>query len=269
MKIGQNILFIIFIMTFCSCEEVVEVDLQESTPRLVVEASIIWERDSSGNTQIINLTTTTPYFDSDISPAKDALVKVVSSSGEIYEFNEVDPGIYVNTNFLPVLNKEYQLSIQYNNEVYSATESMVPVVDLEEVEQTLNGGFSGNDIELKAYFKDPIEIPNYYLFKFFFEDISIQIYDDEFTDGNRTFAYFSDEDLKVGDEVNFEIQGISERFYEYLYILSSQAGENNGGPFQTQPTTVRGNIINESNLDNFAFGYFRLSQSNQLDYTIQ
>lgn len=256
-------------MTFCSCEEVVEVELQESEPRLVVEASIIWEKGTSGKTQNIILTTTTPYFNSDISPARGALVEVRSSTGEIYDFNEVDPGTYINTNFLPELNKEYQLTIQYEDEIYTATESMIPVVDLEEVEQTENGGFSGNDIELKAYFKDPAEISNYYFFKFYFEDLAIQIYNDEFTNGNRTFAYFSNEDLKIGDEVNFEIQGISKRFYEYLYILSSQAGENNGGPFQTQPTTVRGNIINETNPENFAFGYFRLSQSNQLKYTIQ
>ncbi len=269
MKIVHNIVLIIFTIICYSCEEVVQVDLQESSPRLVVEASIIWEKSSNGNSQIIYLTETTPYFDSEISPAKDAIVEIVSNSGDSFKFIEEDSGIYVNTNFLPELNKEYQLTIRYNNEVYSATESMIPVVDLEEVEQTLNGGFSGDDIELKAYFTDPAEISNYYLFKFYLEDISVRINDDEFTNGNRTFAYFSDEDLKVGDIVNFEIQGISERFYEYLYILSSQAGENNGGPFQTQPTTVRGNIINETNPDNFAFGYFRLSQSDNLEYTIQ
>ena len=256
-------------MGFLSCEEVIDVELQESTPRLVVEASIIWEKGTIGNTQIISLTTTTPYFNTDISPASDALVQVISSSGKLYEFDELDPGIYVNNNFFPELNKEYQLTIQYNNEVYTATESMIPVVDLEEVEQTFNGGFSGEDIELKAYFYDPAEILNFYLVQFFVDDLSLQIYNDEFINGNRTFAYFSDEDLEVGDNVIIEIQGLSERFYEYLYILSSQAGENNGSPFQTQPTTVRGNIINQTNTENFAFGYFRLSQSNKLDYTIQ
>ncbi len=269
MKIAHNILLFILLIICYSCEEVVEVDLQESPPRLVIEASIVWNKSSAGNFQIIRLTTTTPYFDTDISPAKNAIVEIVSNSGDSFKFIEEDSGIYVNTNFLPEVNKEYRLTIRYNNEVYSATESLIPVVNLEEVEQTLNGGFSGDDIELKAYFTDPVEISNYYLFKFYVEDISIQINDDEFTNGNRTFAYFSDEDLKVGDVVNFEIQGISERFYEYLYILSSQAGESNGGPFQTQPTTVRGNIVNETNPDNFAFGYFRLSQSDNLQYTIQ
>lgn len=269
MKIANKILVLVLLIVCISCEEVIQVDLQESEPRLVVEASIVWEKGSSGNYQIIKLTTTRPYFDADYSPAKDAIVKIISSAGDSYSFIEENPGIYVNTNFLPELNTEYKLTILYSNEEYSATEFMIPVVNIEEVEQSLNGGFSGDEIELKAYYTDPPEVPNYYLFKFVLEDISIQIYEDEFTNGNRTFAYFSDEDLEIGDMVSFEIQGISERFYEYLFILSSQAGENNGGPFQTQPTTVRGNIINETNPDNFAFGYFRLSETNNLDYTIQ
>ena len=269
MKILYNIILFVCILSAISCEEVVDVELQQSPPKLVVEASIIWEKGTNGNTQIINLTTTTPYFESDISPAINAVIVVRSASGKIFDFTEVDPGVYINTSFLPELNMEYQLTIEYDNATYTATEKLLPVAELEQVEQTLNGGFSGEDIELKAYFQDPPGISNYYLFKFFFEDSAIQIYDDQFTNGNRTFAYFSDSDLEIGDQVSFEIQGISERFYEYLYILSSQAGENNGGPFQTQPTTVRGNIINETDQDNFAFGYFRLSQSNKLDYTIQ
>ena len=269
MKTVYNIIIYICILSFISCEEVVNVDLQQSDPRLVVEASILWEKGTSANTQIITLTTTSPYFESATSPAEKATVMVTTSTGQQFNFNEVDPGIYVNNNFEPELNKEYQLTIEYNNETYTASESMIPVADLQDVEQTLNGGFSGEDIELKAYYQDPAVTSNHYLVKFFFEDLSLQLYDDQFTNGNRTFAYFSDSDLEIGDQVNFEIQGISERFYEYLYILSSQAGENNGGPFQTQPTTVRGNIVNQTNPDNFAFGYFRLSQTNQLDYTVQ
>jgi hypothetical protein len=32
------------------------------------------------------------------------------------------------------------------------------------------------------------------------------------------------------------------------------------GPFQTPAATVRGNIINTNNLDNFALGYFAVCQ---------
>jgi len=252
-----------------SCEEVIQVDLEESEPRLVIEASILWRKNTVGNVQLIRLTTTAPFFDDQIPPAEGASVSVYSETGMEFAFEEIEPGIFRNEQFVPQLNKPYELEIEYKGEVYNATETLLPVASLEYIEQTDNGGFGGEDIEFKAYFTDPPNIQNYYLVRFFFEDLSIQIYEDEFTDGNQTFAYFSNEDLNSGEKVGFEIQGISKRFFEYLFILRSQAGTSNGGPFQTQPTTVRGNIINTTNPDNFAFGYFRLSETDFLDYTIQ
>jgi len=252
-----------------SCEEVVQVDLEESEPRLVIEASILWRKNTAGNVQLIKLTTTAPFFDDQIPPAEGASVSIFSETGMEFEFEEMEPGIFRNDQFVPQLNKTYELEIEYQDEVYKATETLLPVASLEYIEQTDNGGFGGEDIEFKAYFTDPPNTQNYYLVRFFYEELTIQIYEDKFTDGNQTFAYFSNEDLNPGDEIGFEIQGISKRFYEYLFILRSQAGSGNGGPFQTQPTTVRGNIINTTNPDNFAFGYFRLSETDFLDYTVQ
>jgi len=259
----------ILLILLTSCEDVVDIDLNESEPRLVIEASIIWRTDTDGNNQFIKLSTTAPFFDTITPPATNARVQVLSDSGEKFLFNEVDPGIYKGEDFNPQVNASYTLTIQYKDETYTATEILQPVVELEEIVQSKNGGFNSDEYELKGYYSDPVEESNFYLFRLIFKDISLQIYDDEFTNGNRTFAYFSDEDLAPGDKVFYEIQGISEQFYNYLFILRSQAGDSNGGPFQTQPTTVRGNIINITNPDNFAFGYFRLSQSNLMSYEIK
>lgn len=263
------ILLLVSLNSLYSCEEVVQVDLEESEPRLVIEASILWRKNTSGNVQLVRLTTTAPFFDDQTPPAEGASVSVFSETGIEFKFEELEPGIFRNDQFIPQLNKTYDLEIEYQGEVYKATETLLPVASLEYIEQTDNGGFGGEDIEFKAYFTDPPNIKNYYLVRFFYDDLAIQIYEDKFTDGNQTFAYFSNEDLTSGEEVGFEIQGISKRFYEYLFILRSQAGSGNGGPFQTQPTTVRGNIINTTNPNNFAFGYFRLSETDFLDYTIQ
>lgn len=269
MKNLKTILLVLIFFSLYSCEEVVDVTLQESPPRLVVEASILWEKETTGNFQIIRLTTTAPYFEESTPAAEGAEVSVKSENGALYVFDEQEPGVYVNENFDPGLNKSYDLEIIYEDEVYTASESLIPVSSLEYVEQSTGGGFLGEDIELRAYYFDPPDVENYYFFRFFTEDLSIQISEDEFTDGNLTFAYFSNEDLVPEQEVGFEIQGISKRFYEYMFILRSQAGTNGGGPFQTQPTIVRGNIINTTNPDNFAFGYFRLSETDFLTYTLQ
>lgn len=259
----------VFFVLMISCEEVVEVELKESAPRLVVEASLLWQKGTEGNFQVIKLTTTAAFFDDETPPAEGAQISILSETGELYNFEEIDPGIYLNEQFAPELHKRYELSIIYQDETYMAMESLIPVSELQFIEQNSNGGFGGEDTELKVYYNDPAGVDNYYLFRFLFDDLAIQLYEDEFTDGNLNFAYFSNEDLVPGEEVGFDIQGISKNFYEYMFILRSQAGTNGGGPFQTQPTTVRGNIVNITNPDNFAFGYFRASETDFLAYTIE
>ena len=255
------------LISLSSCEEVVDVDLEISAPRLVIEASLHWNQDLQENLQVIKLTTTAPYFQDEIPPAVGASVSLFTETGEEYIFKEVADGIFTQDQIIPEENVEYQLVINYENEEYVATEEFIPVPELDYVEQNL-GGFSGDEMEFKVFYRDPANMDNYYLFRYINEKISLQIYDDEFTDGNQTFAFFSDEDAKAGDLVGFEIQGISEGFYRYMFILRSQSGTA-GGPFQTQPTLVRGNIVNTTNPENFPFGYFRLSGTNFLTYEVQ
>lgn len=269
MKNLPKFLILFLLIFFYSCEDVVEVDLQKNEPRLVVEASLLWKKGTPGNDQFIRLTTTAPYFDNEIPAATGAIVTIYDENRREFLFEEAAPGIYKNENFITSFNTTYLLEISYNNEIYTATEKFTPTPAIEYIEQSNTGGFRGDEIELRAFYKDPAEMNNYYFFRFLHERLSIQIYDDEFTNGNLTFAYFSDEELSSGDEVGFEIQGISRRFYEYMFILRSQSGNNSGGPFQTQPTTVRGNIINTTNPQNFPFGYFRLSETDYTEYQVE
>lgn len=264
----KKIFFILLLFGFISCEEVVDIELEESEPRLVIEASLVWDEQSSSNMQIIELSLTAPYFDEEVPPATGATVKISTETGEEYLFKEVSDGIYQNDRIMPVENVSYQLEVIYEQEVYTATEHYIPTPELQYVEQEL-GGFSGNEYEFKVYYEDPAERKNYYFFRYLNERFNLQIYDDEFTNGNQTFAFFSDEDAEPGELVLFEIQGISSGFYEYMFILRSQAGNSNGGPFQTQPSIVRGNIVNQTNPDNFPFGYFRLSEVDVLTYEVE
>lgn len=261
------IYFLLFIL-LVSCEEVVEVDLEQSAPRLVIEASLLWDIEREDEIQYIKLTTTAPYFDEEIPTGQGAMVSVFTPDGTEYFFKEEEPGIYTNNEVPASLTGEYELLVRYKDEEYRATEEFIETPQIEEVTQLNDRGFSGDETEFRLFYTDPPGEENFYLFRFFHDQLALQIYNDEFTDGSRSFAFFSEEDISAGSKVGFEIQGISERFYEYLYILRSQSGTA-GGPFQTQPTLVRGNIINVTNPENFAFGYFRLSQADFVTYTVK
>lgn len=269
MKTIFKYIFLPLLLVFVSCEEVIQVDLEESEPRLVIEASIIWLKETNGNEQVIKITETTPFYEEDPTPVENATVRVISEDGEIFEFFHDSNGEYLNSSFETELNQMYELEIIHEGEIYTARERLIPVTSIDYVEQSESGGFTGEDIEIKAYYTDPIDEENYYLFKFRNEDVNLEFYEDEFTNGNQIFGYYSDEDIEQNDIIEIEMQGISREYYEYLFILRSQVGSNDGGPFETMPATVKGNIINKSNPENYPFGYFRLSEADATTYTVE
>ena len=264
----------IFIILFSflmllSCEEVVNIPLEESEPRLVVDASIEWFKGTNGNNQNIKLSRTSGFYEENSEAVTDAEIKIFTEDGIEFDFEHMQDGTYVNNEFQPELNKSYQLEILVDAQVYTATEILVPVAPIDYVEQLNSGGFAGDEIEIKAYYTDPVGTEDYYLFKFIDDEVSLEIYEDEFTNGNQIFGYYSNEDIETGDEINIQIQGISQSYYEFLFILLSQVGSNGGGPFETMPATVKGNIINQTNPENYPFGYFRLSEVDSVNYSVE
>src|SRR5690606_29660591 len=197
---------IILILTFIitSCEDVIDVDLNNAEPRLVIDASIKWVKGTTGNEQSIKLTLTAPYFDTEIPPATGAEITLSDSSNTYIFTEDGNTGIYNNDTFIPVIDEIYTLTINYEGEVYTATETLKSVVPIEFVEQNNEGGFSGEETELKAYYTDPTDEENYYFFEFI-SDIpvipSLEVYEDEFTNGNQIFGFYTEEDLETGDEV--------------------------------------------------------------------
>ncbi|WP_369995919.1 DUF4249 domain-containing protein [Winogradskyella sp.] len=264
--------FMMFIL-FLGCEDVIDVNLNEAQPRLVIEASINWLKNTTGNEQNIKLSLSSPFYDDDIVPANNATVIITDENNTTFIFTENnETGIYTNNNFIPAIDRTYTLTIDYNNEVYTATETLKSVVPIDYVEQNNDGGFAGEDIELKAYYTDPANEDNYYFFEFI-SDIpvtpTLEVYEDEFTNGNQIFGYYTEEDLEPGDIVTIRNYGVSQQFYEFMFILLQQSSDEGGGPFETQPATVRGNCINQTNPENYPYGYFRLSEVDEIIYTVE
>lgn len=272
-EVSNKFLLMLLCISIYTCEEPISLDLNTSEPKLVIEASINWIKGTPGNEQEIKLSLTAPYYDLETPPANNAIVTVFDSNNNQYNFIEDgSTGVYKNNSFTPVIEEEYSLIINYDGEIYSATETLKSVVPIDYVEQKNDGGFSGDETELKAYYTDPANIENFYFFEFrnnFTAIPTLEVYKDEFTDGNQIFGFYTEEDLTAGHEVTIRNYGISKAFYEYMFILLQQNSEEGGGLFETTPATVRGNCINETNSENFPLGYFRLSEVDEIIYIVE
>ena len=63
MKNYAIIWFLIVSFLVSGCTDVIEIEVPQEPPRLVIEASIDWKKGTSGRFQTVNLSLSTPYFD--------------------------------------------------------------------------------------------------------------------------------------------------------------------------------------------------------------
>jgi hypothetical protein len=111
-----------------SCEDVINIDVPTSEPKLVIDASINWFKGTSGNQQEIKLTLSAPYFDEEIPPANGAEIIITDIHNNTFQFIEDGiSGVYKNDTFIPEIEGTYNLNITYNNENYSAIETLKSV----------------------------------------------------------------------------------------------------------------------------------------------
>ncbi|UNY99723.1 DUF4249 domain-containing protein [Zhouia spongiae] len=270
---------IIVSATLTACTDVIDVDVPTAAARLVVEASIDWEKGTDGSQQTILLSTTTPYFaENKNEPVTGATVKITdNTNNETFTFTDNNDGSYTTNGFIPQLEATYSLEVIHNNEVYTATETMTKGVDIASVYQSKEGGFDDEHLEVNISFQDPEDETNYYLIRYIEEgDLfpELEVDNDEFSNGNLKKDFFEkedDEDINrkpfiPGDKVYISLYGISERYHNYMAILIEQS-EVAGDPFSAIPAALKGNVINTTNPKNQALGYFRLTQVSKAVYT--
>ncbi|MBW3519319.1 DUF4249 domain-containing protein [Flavobacterium sp. NKUCC04_CG] len=253
---------LLFSLGLTSCETVVDIDLPTAEPRLVIEANLDFNIRAFNGEQMIRLSLTTDYYSKEIPKVHQAIVTVESSNGKVFIFTEKgQTGEYYCDYFAANLEDTYKLQIVYENEVYEATENLIEVPEIIEVEQTITKIFSEELYQITSYFQDNPDEDNYYLVRYELEGEknSYSVFSDKFSQGKKMeTSYFSDE-IKIGDELNIRLYGISKSYYNYMNTLLGII-EGGGGPFEVPTGQVRGNVQNITDQKNYPLGYFRLTQ---------
>ncbi|SHI95343.1 DUF4249 family protein [Pseudozobellia thermophila] len=264
-----------------ACEDVVEIDTPTEAPRLFVDGVIRIDAAMPSTTVSIKVGLTSSFFESTESAAgAEVIIRNESYTGtdvsdeNFMVLSENFPGVYEgtkNTDFFTT--GELQLTIGYDDQVYSATTSYVPAVPIDKLEQGDGSLFTGDEIEIVVAFTDAPERDDYYLFDFDFNEYLVT--EDAFYQGQTfEFSYFYDDGVDSGREISISLIGVDHSLFNYMNQVIVQAGAEQG-PFQTPSATVRGNIINitdPENIDgqnNFALGYFAVCQTYTKTITIE
>ena len=250
-------------MTFTACEKVIDLKLDAAKPALVIEANFTDEF----KIQTVNISKTIAFDNKNVvSPFSGAEVVLKNDTGLETLFQETQPGIY--STLLPIKGipgQKYTLTINANNQIYTAVSVMPQVVEVESLTQTELTFFGNKRKFVQVNYYDPLGVPNYYNSRVFVNGVKRDFFyveSDRFNDGKPVVntIFTDDPELVIGDKVTIDFQGIDENVYRYLFAITQING--NGGP-PTAPANP------DSNFNNGALGYFNACTSRTESLVIQ
>lgn len=280
----KKIIVLALISSVFACEDVIEVEVPSEEPRLIVDAFMRIDTTDTINPFFaeVRVGTSSDFF-GEVRPVRLNQITITNTTlNESIVLLETQPesGLYRKDASIEFMTSgELLLQINYEDSIFIARTNYVPTVPIDKLEEGDGTLFSGEETEILVAFTDNPNRDDFYLFDFDFNEYLVT--EDEFYPGQTfEFSYFYDEGVESGRQIDIEIIGVDEPFYNYMNQLIVQAGGDQG-PFQTPAATVRGNIINVTNIDNvdsfdnvedrnnFALGYFAVCQTFTASITIE
>jgi hypothetical protein len=252
MKHMKASILCLIVLSCCSCEKVIELDLKDSDIKYVVEGIVTNEPGVCR----VNLTQSKPFYESNqFTGVSGAVVKIKDNDVE-FPLTETQPGVYETNLINGTPGHVYQLSVTINNYVFTAISKMPLPVHLDTL-YISNGPFGEFKFATVGY-TDSAGIKNNYRFVQYLDGIkdpAIFLENDEFTDGQTTLSQLDTgidkkddpRNIKTGDTVTLEMLGIDDAVYKYWYSLHFNGGD--GGNIATPANPV-------TNINGGALGYF-------------
>ena len=295
MKFENIIVCLVLALTVLSCEDVIDVELEQGNNQLVVDAWV----NNLPQQQVIYLTRAAPYFDNSPAPTElGATVSITEDNGKVYLFEDPDNnGSY--TWDPPVgepfgrIGGAYALSITTSTgvayEAFSVMKNIMTIdsIQLEDREEELgqpagiyaalfardlpgegdaywiktfkNGVFLNKPFEMNiawdAAFTPGSGVDGVIFITPIRENIN-RLPDPDDAEDNDEVAPWA-----IGDTINVEIHSLNPDAFMFLEQAQTQMTLGNAGIFAEPPANVISNInnLNGSNPEDKPIGFFSVS----------
>src|SRR5690606_3578750 len=128
MTIKRYIYLCCALFLFAGCEELIDIDLNDADPRIVIEANL----SDLGSVQRIRVSRTVA-FDEPVNAegVTDAVLQVSDDRGRVFSFRHEGEGYYVARDFVPESGQNYALRAAVAGEIYESTCYMPDYVDVD------------------------------------------------------------------------------------------------------------------------------------------
>ncbi len=259
-----TISLIITILFISSCTDIIELDLKNTEPHIVIEAKL----NISDSTFRADITMSNDFYNNeDFKLVTNAEVILQKTGGETYTIPEAEDGVYFLNNIIAETNDEFTVHVTDTDGMVYEANTITPYPA--EIAQILptpfeppHGGTAGDTsqyVQIMTFWKDSLNVDNYYRIKTYinneFNARDYLLTDDRVSDGD-TLASVSIHELYSGDLFKVELLSSDQKYFDYFMDLAIIQGQ---GPSSTTPYNPKGNF------NNGAFGYFGIYSVSEIE----
>jgi hypothetical protein len=251
-KTGKLIYFSLMLCLF-SCKKVIDLELKESDIKYVVEG-VITNRPGVCK---VYISQTRQFDEENQFPGVSGAIVTITDNGREVALKETQPGTYETKLINGTPGHVYQLSVTINDQTFTASCTMPEPVRLDTL--YISEGPFGQFKFATIRYTDSQELNNRYRFVQYLngvKDPAIFWQTDEFTNGFNIQTQLDTgvdkkddpRNIKSGDRVTIEMQGLDANIYKYWYSLDAGGGDGSG--------TIAAPANPLTNISGGALGYF-------------
>jgi hypothetical protein len=245
----KNHLYIASLLTMVllsGCQEVIDIELNDSDKQIVIEGSIF----EGGDSAMVRITKTTSYFTVDpAQPIANAIVEITMPDNSVVTLNHEGSGLYKINGLNIITDADYALKVTVDDKEYTAVSHMMPSLPLDSLEYEYQESIFGQPDGYNVFLIYQDEIgKNYYRLLASQNGVPLRsaddllVVDDNLNDGNLIRIPIFTTLFEAGDTVEAELQSLDAPLYEFYQTLSSVASEDAGSPFSAAPANPVSNI---------------------------